>query len=143
MSAANNKTSGCLPSNIVYTSLVRPILEYACCAWDPYQRKHIKEVENVQRHAAWLTTGNYYSMNPGCVTNMDTQPGWDLLEHRMAKHRIAMFHEIINILSNIPAHHHPRVLDRSKRGSASHKFRQLNTKLNCYKYSFLPATIVS
>ena len=74
--------------NQAYTSLVRPILEYACCIWDPHQRKHIKQLESVQRHAARLTTGNYYSMNPGCVTNMVTQLGWDLLEHRRAKHRM-------------------------------------------------------
>ena len=42
----------------------------------------------MQRHAAWFTTGNYYSMNTGCVTNMVTQLGWDLLEHRRVKHRM-------------------------------------------------------
>ena len=30
--------------NQAYISLVRPILEYACCVWDPYQRKHIKQL---------------------------------------------------------------------------------------------------
>ena len=78
--------------NQAYTSLVHPILEHACCAWDPYQRKYIKQLENVQRHAARLTTGNYHPMNPGCATNMVTQLGWDLLEHRRAKHRITMFY---------------------------------------------------
>ena len=65
--------------NQVYASLVRQILEYARCVLDPHQRKHIKQLESVQRHAARFTTQNYYSMNPGCVTNMVTQPGWDLL----------------------------------------------------------------
>ena len=91
---------------------------------------------------ARFTTGNYYSVKPGCVTNMVTQLGWDLLEHRRAKHRIAMFYKIINNLADIPVHHQLKVSDSSTRGSASHKFRQLNTKLNCNKYSFLPATIV-
>ena len=60
----------------LYTSHVRPIIDNACCVWDPYQRKHIKQLESVQRHAAPFTTVNYYSMNPGCVTNMVTQVGW-------------------------------------------------------------------
>ena len=29
-----------------------------------------------------------HRMNPGCVTNMVTQLGWDLLEHTRAKHRM-------------------------------------------------------
>ena len=125
--------------NQAYTSLVRQILEYACCVWDPQQHKHIKQLESVQHHAARLTTGNYHSLNPGCVTNMVTQLGWDLLEHRRAKHRITMFYKIINF----PVHHQLKVHDSSTCCSASHKFRQFSTKLNCYKYSFLPATIVS
>ena len=52
-----------------YTSLVRPILKHVCCVWDPYQRKHIKQLKSVQRHAARFTTGNYHSLNTGCVTN--------------------------------------------------------------------------
>ena len=64
-----------------YSSLERPMLEYACCVWDSYQRMHIKQLESTQHHAALFTTGNYHSMNPGCVTNMVTQLGWDLLEH--------------------------------------------------------------
>ena len=129
--------------NQAYTSLVRPILEYACCVWDPHQRKYIKHLESVQRHAARFTTWNYYKMNPGCVSNMVNQLGWDLLEHRIANHRITMFYKTINNLANIPVHHQLKVHNGSIRGSASHNFRQLNTKLNCYKYSFLPAAIVS
>ena len=108
--------------NQAYASLIRPILEYACCVWDPHQHKHIKQLESVQRHGARLTTENYYSMNPGCVTNMVTQLGWDLLEHRRAKHRIAMFHKIINNLANIPVHHQLKVHGSSTHVSASRKF---------------------
>ena len=67
--------------NQAYASLVRPTLEHACRVWDPHPRKHIKQLESVQRHAAPFTTGNYYSMNSGCVTNMVTHLGWNLLEH--------------------------------------------------------------
>ena len=96
----------------------------------------------MQRHAARFTTGNYYWMNPGCVTNMVTQLRWDLLEHRRAKDGITIFYEIINNLASIPVYLQLKVHDSNTRGSASHKFRQLNTKWSCYKYSFLPATIV-
>ena len=97
----------------------------------------------MQRHAAWFTTGNYYSMNTGCVANMVTQRCWDLLEHRSANHRITMLYKIINDLAKIPVHHQLKVHDSSTHGSDSHTFRKLNTKLNCYNYSFIPVTIVS
>ena len=103
----------------------------------------MKQLENAHRHAARATTGHSYSKNPGCVTNMVTQLGWDLLEHRRANHRTVMFYKIINNFANIPVHHRLRVHASSTRGSPSHKFRQLNKKITCYKYSFLPATIVS
>ena len=140
-----------------YASLVRPILEYACCALDPQQRKHIKQLESVPHRAARFNTGNYCSMKPGCVTNMVTHIGWDLLEHTSDKHRmnpgcvtnmvthigwdllehrITMFYKIINNLANIPVHHQLKVHNSSTRYSASHIFRQLNTKFNCCKYSF-------
>ena len=121
------KCSQCVQSQ-AYTSLVGPISEYVCCVWDPYQRKHIKQLESVRRHAAQLTTTNCHSMNPGCVTNMVTQLDWDLLELRRAKHRNTVFYKIINNLSNIPVHHQLKVHDSSTSSSASHKFRQLNTK---------------
>ena len=64
-----------------YASLERPILEHACCVWNPYQHKHIRQLESVQRHAARYATENYHSINPRCVTNMVTQLGSDLLEY--------------------------------------------------------------
>ena len=129
--------------NQAHGSLVCPILEHACCESDPHQCKHTKPMECVQRHAVRFTTGNYHSMNPGCVTNMITKLCWDLLEHRRLIRRITMFYEIISNLASIPVHHQLKVHDSSTHGSASHRFRQLNTTLRCDRYSFLPATIVS
>ena len=54
-----------------------------------------------------------------------------------------MLYEIINNLANIPVYHQLKVHDSRTRDSASHEFRQLNTKLSCCKYSFLLATIAS
>ena len=34
---------------LLYTSMVRPLLEYANPAWSPYKIKHVDMLENVQR----------------------------------------------------------------------------------------------
>ena len=67
--------------SIAYTTLVRPILEYA--SWDPHCLKHIKTLERIQRQAARFCTQNY-STEPGTVTQLlkDLQcvkndPPWD------------------------------------------------------------------
>ena len=38
----------------LYTTLVRPILDYAFTIWNPYQLGVIRELENVQRRATKL-----------------------------------------------------------------------------------------
>ena len=54
---------------MAYTTLVRPILEYASVSWDPPCLKHIKTLERIQRQAAILYTQNY-SRDPGTATQL-------------------------------------------------------------------------
>ena len=53
-----------------YTTLVRPVLEYASTVWDPYTLQQIYALERVQRQAARFVTGDYSSRDPGSVTRM-------------------------------------------------------------------------
>ena len=55
--------------SIAYTTLVRPILEYASASCDPHCLKHIKTLERIQRQAARFCTQNY-SREPGTVTQL-------------------------------------------------------------------------
>ena len=44
----------CLPDvkSLAYTSLIRPHLEFASAAWDPYTTRDINQLDKVQRRAA-------------------------------------------------------------------------------------------
>jgi len=64
--AKANKSLGFLRRNInkfpeeikkrAYQAKVRPNVEYACSAWDPYQENHIKKIEMVQRRSTRVIT---------------------------------------------------------------------------------------
>jgi hypothetical protein len=51
-----------------YTTLVRPIMEYACVVWDPVAKRNIFTLEMVQRRAARFTLGDYRTTSS--VTNV-------------------------------------------------------------------------
>ena len=70
-----------------YTALVRPTFEYASPAWDPTSSEDIIKLEKVQRQAARFVHGKYSERNPGCVTRMVENLGWDTLESRRKKDR--------------------------------------------------------
>ena len=51
-----------------YTSLIKPILEYACVVWEPHTNKDISFIESVQRCAARFVFNNYSTISS--VTEM-------------------------------------------------------------------------
>ena len=79
-----------------YTTLVRPVLEYASTVWDPYTLQQIYALERIQRQAARFVTGDYSSRDPGSVTRMLQQLQWDTLEERRARNRSIMLYRILN-----------------------------------------------
>ena len=60
---------------------MRPHLEYASAAWDPYLQKDKTQLEAVQRRAARFVR-NEYSREPGTVTSLYRELDWDILEKR-------------------------------------------------------------
>ena len=104
--AKANRSLGFLRRNIyqcpekvkeqAYKALVRPILEYACGAWDPHQQSHIKMVEQVQRTTARFVT-NTRSNEPGSVTSALEKLGWDSLQSRRKARRLKLLHQTVNV----------------------------------------------
>ena len=60
-----------------YTSVVRPVLEYASPVWNPYRQADIKAPEQVQRRAARYVYNDYTSRTQGCVIDMVNELGWE------------------------------------------------------------------
>ena len=45
--------------NVCYSTLIRPILEYACTIRDPHTKQNISRLESVQRRSARFVMNNY------------------------------------------------------------------------------------
>ena len=71
-----------------YTTMVRPILEYAGSVWDPYHQGQITALEAVQRRAARFAC-RMYDREASVTAMLDTL-GWRTLQERrfIAQHTL-------------------------------------------------------
>ena len=123
----------------VYTSLVRPLLEYACCVWDPSGEGLKHELEMVQRRAARFVLDDYDRKKS--VTDMLSKIGWDTLQNRRQLSRFCfmfkMYHGYCKLdVSDI-------ILEPCYVGRNDHrkKIRRLQSRVLQYHNSFFPRTI--
>jgi hypothetical protein len=89
--------------SVAYLTMVRPMLEYGCMAWDPHLVKDIKELEKVQRRAARRVNGKWRIWHQDevteeytydSVTDMVRQLGWEQLSERRRMVRLGIMHKI-------------------------------------------------
>jgi len=128
-----------------YMTLVRPILEYACAAWDPHCQKHIDKLEKVQRKAARFAL-NCQSRTPGSVSQAVENLEWLPLATRRKNKRLRILYKTISGLNDtitIPAHISlKRNMETIRtRNSHTQKFIQPRTRTDIYKNSFFPRTV--
>ena len=74
---------------LAYTSLVRPHLEYAASAWDPYLAVDVSQLESVQRRAARFACNDY--RHSTSVTDLLQHLHWPLLSTRRTNYGLATF----------------------------------------------------
>ena len=119
-----------------YTSLVRPILEYAAAVWSPHLQYQIHQIEKVQRSAARFVTNDFSYRSS--VTGMLFCLRWPLLEHRRNYLKLITFYKIIRgfIDASFTLISHAT----STRGH-SQRFVTPFARTDSYLYSFLPSTI--
>ena len=123
--------------SLLYQSLVRPILEYACTVWAPHSQIDIQRIEAVQRRAARFAFNRYGRYQS--VTDMLDELNWPTLQARRSQSKLMMLFKItrglVHVQKNLPlTYSNP---DNILRGH-SFKFTQLETRVDCYKFSFSP-----
>ena len=130
--------------SMAYTTIVRPHLEFASAAWDPYTKSNIMQIEAVQRRAArekMRFVYNCYDRYNTSVSGLIKQLGWDSLESRRTANRLNVFYNVVNnkIAINLPEDLKQPI--RSTRNHHSQSFIQLSTGPNYYNNSFFPRSV--
>ena len=82
----------------LYKTLVRSVLEYCDCVWDPYQAKYINMLEGVQSLAGRIATRRWR----GSATAIRKLLKWPLLASRRRYHKLLLCRKILTGISIIP-----------------------------------------
>ncbi len=122
----------------LYSSLVRPHLDYTSAAWDPYTDKNINDLEKVQNAAARFVTNTYGKDTS--VSALKNNLGWPLLQERRRKNRISCYYKILNNHLDIDQTKYisPKT-ERTRRGH-NNQFQIQRTRTDVYANSFFIRT---
>ena len=120
--------------------MVRPTLEYASAAWDPYISDQINQLDKVQRRAARFVSDNYRDKTPGCITAMVKSLGWERLKERRKSHRLIKMYKVMHGFVCIPESSY-MVQTSDSRTRDANRLIQHHTNIAAYKQSFFPRTI--
>ena len=126
----NFKTCNTKTKEKLYTTYVRPSLEFSSSVWDPHTDINIGQLERVQRRAARFVTGNY--SRDESVTAMMRDRGWTPLTERRARAKMTTAfkatHHMVDIPFDLPlAHSNTR---------SSQNFYLPFARTDVYKFSF-------
>ena len=120
-------------------SLVRPHLEYAAAAWDPYTQRDSDQLEKIQRRAARFVKSDY--RRTSSVTEFVRDLNWERLSDRRRNARLAVFFKALHQLIAIPIDHLQKPTRCTRRSGAS-SFIAICSSIDSYKFSFYPRTLV-
>ena len=123
-----------------YTTLIRPLLEYAAPAWDSTNQTNAYRLNRVQRQAARFCK-NEYSREEGTVTKILQDLDWKPLETRRKIQRATMLFKIKEGLVDIDPKDHLQHQTRQRTRGHQHKYRQIRYNTRRYGDTFFPATI--
>ena len=89
---------------IIYTTFIRPSLEYTDVIWDTcsdYEKQELekKKKKKIQIEAARTATG---ATKPISIHNLYNGIGWETLEKRRINHQLILFYKLYNNNSWLP-----------------------------------------
>ena len=122
-----------------YIALVRPTVEYCSAIWDPHTSEQIQKVEKTQRRAARMVFNDYNWQTS--VTELIRELEWDSLSTRRKITRLSILHKAMGGYLALPVQNYLIPARRITRRSQNKSFIELHTRIDSYKYSFIPRTV--
>ena len=140
--AKGNQTLGVLKRNLRHCprSIKDMELEYASAVWDLFTEDNIRKLEAVQRRAARFVC-NSYRQTPSVSSTLN-ELSWPLLEQRRAEARLGLFYRIVHKSVDIDAATLMTRSTRPTRKANEVQYTRHMTSKDCYKFSFIPRTII-
>lgn len=136
----NFRTAPSVLKQVLYVSNVRPILEYACTAWDPATKLNIDALERIQKRAARFVTGDYDFTRRS--SEIVSSLGWPLLSSRRKYIRLCLFYNLINDKTGIDKNKYIRPPTYiSSRRDHPLKVCEYMCRTSTYANTFFPKTI--
>ncbi len=121
-----------------YTTLVRPILEYASIVWDPHTATNIYKLERVQRRSARTVFNNWDRETS--VTTLLEKLKWETLKLRRENAKMTMMYRIHSksVDLNIPSYiHKSTTTTRRQQNRYIVPFGRIDT----FKCSYFPSSV--
>ena len=122
-----------------YITLIRPVLEYACSAWDPFLVSHINSLEMVQRRAARFILNDYD--RDSSVSKMLENIGLNNLTTRRLKSRLALLYKIDTKLTPMDVPVSVKRKDHNGRTDNGKAYIHMQSHSNIFHNSFYVRTI--
>ena len=82
---------------IVYTSFIRPLLEYGDTIWDNCTLYEKQELDKIQNEAARIVTGATALVS---IQDLHNEVGWESLQTRRTNHKLSLFFKMQHNLLN-------------------------------------------
>jgi hypothetical protein len=123
----------------LYTTLVRPHLDYASASWDPYTSKNIASLERVQRQAARFARNTYGEGTS--VTQLLDSLKWNPLKSRREAHRLTSLYKMQHGQLDIDINSYIKPKSNRNRRGHNNQFFINAHSTDVYANSFFPRTI--
>ena len=81
------------PLEIIYTSFIRPFLEYSNVVWDNCTHYESNDMEKIQNEAARIVTG---ATKLTSLQSLYIETGWERLASRRLKSKLVLFYKMQN-----------------------------------------------
>ena len=131
-------------ANVHYKSQIVQLI-YNVLKRDPYHQTTVSKLEMIQHRAARFVLNKpwHRSSQQHSITDMLNYLQWPSLKSRRRNARLILLFKIVRNLLVLPNHCLPQPTPVSyTRANNPLKFAQLQSRIDLYKYSFLPRTII-